>query len=64
MRGKINKNVSDRISLHWADFRRNPNGPAQYRFARGGISSNSNLTGGTYASGHLSHPNRYAAVGF
>jgi broad specificity phosphatase PhoE len=54
MRGKTIKNVSDRISLNWADFRRNPNGPAQYRFARGGISSNPNLIGGSYASGHLS----------
>jgi hypothetical protein len=51
---KIKKIVSDRISLNWANFRRNPNGPAQYRFARGGRRLNSNLTGGAYASGHLS----------
>jgi hypothetical protein len=55
MSGKINKNVSDRIRLSWADFSRNPNGPAQYCFARGGKRSKSNLTGGAYVSAHLTH---------
>jgi hypothetical protein len=38
------------FETNWADFERNPNGPARYRFARGGNVLKRNLTDGVHWS--------------